>query len=269
MGGRMKEKYGYHGINVSGNTTNCAPFAAASAIAARTRSSVPVDVSRSGAIWTAATLTFCFSAICFSPSAQQGDVVPSERPGVEHEGVLVAVKQCQIQYVERTDRNDAGNQGWLAVSVERLQRKTAGIDLAAFCHELDQRVVEILMTGKCLVPNFREATLHAERHARTVQENRSLEAFAHQPRGLQHIDETDRAFERDRMKCHQCLFARFGFDVLENLLFVIDQKVTLLARRHCYSWHVVLLAIVPGVGRACREDIATGVPIEFLLSRSS
>src|ERR1700761_2812444 len=107
IGGWMKEKYGYQGTNVSGNTMRRAPLPAASAIAARTRSSVPVGVSRSGAICTAATLTIRFSAISSSPSgpplaatSRLGASQLLESPGMEHDGVVVAVDQREIQHVE-------------------------------------------------------------------------------------------------------------------------------------------------------------------------
>src|ERR1700743_3395394 len=96
IGGRMKEKKGSQGTNVSGNTTRRAPLPAASAAAARTRSSVPVSVSRSGAICTAATLIFSL------PVMRASFVFARlESPGMEHEGVFVAVEQRQVQHIER------------------------------------------------------------------------------------------------------------------------------------------------------------------------
>src|SRR5271154_5337884 len=97
-----------------------------------------------------------------------------ERPSVQHEGVFVAMEQREIQHIERTDRDDAGDQRGLAMAVQRLQRETARVDLAAFGHELDQRVVEVLVTRKRLVAEFRKAALYAERHAWAVQQDRSF-----------------------------------------------------------------------------------------------
>jgi hypothetical protein len=65
-----------------------------------------------------------------------------------------------------------------AMAIERLQRETAGIDLAAFFHELDNLVVEILVAGKCLGAECGEATLYAERDAGTVKKDGRLEALA-------------------------------------------------------------------------------------------
>ena len=79
-------------------------------------------------------------------------------------------------------------------------------------------VVEILVTRKRLVAELREAALHAERDAGAVKQDRGLEALAHQARGLQQVDEADRAFEGDGVERDQRLFAGLGFHVLENLL---------------------------------------------------
>ena len=81
------------------------------------------------------------------------------------------MEQDEIEHVERTDRPDARDQGRLAVAVERLQGKTAAIDLAAFAHEFGQLIVEVLMPGESLVADFRKAALHAERHAGPVEQD--------------------------------------------------------------------------------------------------
>ncbi len=69
-----------------------------------------------------------------------------------------------------------------------------------------------------------------------------LEALALQAERLQHVDEADRAFESDGMERDQGLFARCGFDVLEDLFFVVDQEVTFLMSGRGHGRHVVLLA---------------------------
>ena len=109
------------------------------------------------------------------------------------------------------------------------------------------------MTRKCFVADLRKAALHAKRDTGTVKQDGGLEALAHQARGLQHIDEPDRALKGDGVKRDQRFFAGFRFHIFENLLFVIDEIVAFLAGWHCYGWHVPLLVIVPGVGRARRK----------------
>ncbi len=128
------------------------------------------------------------------------------------------------------------------MAVERLQREAAGVDLAAFGHELGELVVEVLRAGKGLVAELRKTALNAQGHARAIEQNRRLEAFALEPQRLQDIDETDGAFEGDGVECDQRLLARLGFDVFEHLLFVIDQIVALLVGRHGHSGHGPLLA---------------------------
>src|ERR1700692_1703033 len=125
-GGCTKEKEGYHGTNVSGNTTSCAPLPAASVIATRTRSSVPVAVSRSGAICTAATRTNVRSAMFCPFNGIRLRALKS--PAIEDEGVGLAVQQHEIEHIERIDRDDALDQGRLTVPIERLQCEAACID---------------------------------------------------------------------------------------------------------------------------------------------
>src|SRR5712675_2448238 len=79
-GGWTKEKYGYQGTNVSGKTTSRAPLSAASASAASTFDTVPPDVSRSGAICTAATRTKALSAMPLSSAWATYSVQDLQRP---------------------------------------------------------------------------------------------------------------------------------------------------------------------------------------------
>jgi hypothetical protein len=83
---------------------------------------------------------------------------------------------------------------------------------------------------------------NAERHAGPIEQDRGLEPFALEPQRLEDVDETDGAFEGHGMERHECLLARRGFDVLEDLLFVIDQIVALLVGRHGHGRHGPLLA---------------------------
>src|SRR5450830_1083247 len=114
-----------------------------------------------------------------------------QRPGIEDERVVAAMQQCQVKHVEWIDRTNARNQRWFAMTVQRLQGKTAGIDLAAFFHELGDLLVEVLMTGKRFVAQGREVALDTQGNAGTVQQDRGVEALALQAGGLQQIDETD------------------------------------------------------------------------------
>jgi len=62
---------------------------------------------------------------------------------------------------------------------------------------------------------------------------------------LEHVDEADRSFECDGVERDQGLLARYGFDVLEHLLFVVDQEITLSgAQARVTAGMGVLLAIV-------------------------
>src|SRR5690242_1177841 len=102
-GGWTKEKYGYHGTNVSGNTASFAPLSAASLSAASTFETVPPDVSRSGAICTAATRVRALSAISSSSASVRPKATPdgskSNRPRVDHEGVVATVQQDEVEHV--------------------------------------------------------------------------------------------------------------------------------------------------------------------------
>src|SRR5688572_17641505 len=72
----------------------------------------------------------------------------SQRPGVDDEGVVAPVQQDDIEHVQRVDRSHALDQCALAVPVQRLQRKTAGVDLAALAHELRDLAVHGQMPGE-------------------------------------------------------------------------------------------------------------------------
>src|ERR1700736_2145729 len=155
----------------------------------------------------------------------------SQRPGVENEGAVLAVQEDQVEHIKRVDRPDARNERRFAVTVEGLQGKSAGVDLAAFAHELGQLIVEVQMARERLIAELWEAALYAERHAGTIEQHRGGEAFALKAQRLQHVHQADRTFEGGGVERDQGLLARCGFDVLENLLLVVDQEITLLVSR--------------------------------------
>jgi len=80
--------------------------------------------------------------------------VPNDlhRPGVQDESVLAAMDQHDVQYIQRADRADAFDQAGFAVSVQGLQREPAGIDLAAFGHELVDLGGVVWCPGKASSP---------------------------------------------------------------------------------------------------------------------
>src|SRR5260370_3914427 len=288
-GGYTKEKYGYQGTKVSGNTASRAPLSEASAMLPRTLVSVRPGVSRSGAMCSAATPMLVLSAISrlrHRPPPHGGEWkgganrpgADSHRPGVNHESVVLAVQKNEIEHIERIDRPDSRNKRWLAVTVKRLQRKAARIDLAAFTHELGQLIVEVLVARKGFVAQFRKAALDAERHAGSIEEDRGREALALEAQRLKHVHETNRALEGDGVKGNEGLLARLGFDVLEHLLFIVDQVVALLMSGCGDGRHVLLLArelakqtpSSPGKGgKGNSRKIAKDVPMAGLHIHSS
>ncbi|MNC78173.1 hypothetical protein D3C75_1303260 [compost metagenome] len=78
-------------------------------------------------------------------------------------------------------------------------------------------------------------------HAWPVQQDFGFEAFAQQALGLKHVDQADGAFEGDGVEGDQYFFARFGFDVLKDFLFVIDQEVAVFVMGDVHGWHSVAL----------------------------
>jgi hypothetical protein len=151
-------------------------------------------------------------------------------------GAGLAVHQHQVQHVQRVDGRTPSISERFAVAVQRLQREAACVHLAAFGDELGDLVVEVQVAGEGLVAQRGKAALHAQRHAGAVQQDRGLEALALQPRGLQQVDEADRAFEGDGVEGDERLLAGFGLDVGEDLLFVVDEELAFLVQRVGDSW---------------------------------
>src|SRR5260370_3318921 len=217
-GGFPKEKYGYQGTKVSGKTASRAPLSAASAILPRTLVSVAPGVSRSGAICTAATRMLALSAISRlrnwpPPHAEENGkgaqtAAGSHRQGMNHKGVVPTVQENEIEHIEWTDRPDSGNKRRLAVTVKRLQRKAARIDLAAFTHELGQLIVEVLVARKGFVAEFRKAAQDAEGHAGSIEEDRSRDALQLEAQRLKHVHETNRALEDNVVTVNNVLLPR-------------------------------------------------------------
>src|ERR1700737_1818800 len=101
------------------------------------------------------------------------------------------MEQHQIQHIERIDRADAWDQRRLTVSVQRLEGKAARVHPAAFFHEDLDLIVEVMMTRECVVSERGKASLHSERHARSIQEYGGFKTFAQEPLRLQQVDEPD------------------------------------------------------------------------------
>src|SRR6202162_1307014 len=113
-------------MNVSGKTASSTPCAAARSIASQTRSTVPVPFVRSGAICTAAALNR-FILQC---------------PGIDDRCSRLFVQKDAVQNVQRIDRNNARNKGFLRLSVKRLGGESAAIDFAAFLHEFREALID-------------------------------------------------------------------------------------------------------------------------------
>ena len=75
------------------------------------------------------------------------------------------------------------------------------------------------------IPNLRESTLDAEKHAGAIEQDARVEALAHQARGLKHVDEADGPLEGHGVEGHERLLTGLGFDVFEDLLLVIDEEI--------------------------------------------
>src|SRR3989344_702501 len=71
----------------------------------------------------------------------------SQRPGVEDEGLLLAVQQDDVQHIQRVDGLDAFDQRAFAEAIQGLQGEATGVDLAAFGEELGDLVVEVQVPG--------------------------------------------------------------------------------------------------------------------------
>ncbi len=208
-------------MNVSGKTASSTPCAAARSIASQTRSTVPVPLVRSGAICTAAALIRFIL----------------HRPGIDDRGARLLVHEDAIQHVERIDRDDAGDEGFFRLPVERLGGEAAAVNLAAFLHEFREALIDEEMAGKRLVAERRKAALEAERDAGAVKQDGGLVSFAQQARGHQRVDDPDRAFKGDGVKSDESFFAGIGFDVGKDFLFVIHEEVSGFVHFFFDFWH--------------------------------
>src|SRR5258706_14472734 len=104
---------------------------------------------------------------------------------MQHERVFSTVNQDEIQHVERAYRPDARHERRLAVPVEGLQREAACEALAALGHERANALIDRQVAGKGLRSELWKAALHAEEDARSIKEDRGIEALAHEADGLE------------------------------------------------------------------------------------
>src|SRR5580658_283021 len=178
----------------------------------------------------------------------------SQRPGVENERVVSTVKEDDVEDVERAYRAYAGNQRGFAVAIERLEGEAARVDLAPLGHEGTHLLIDDQMTWKRFGAELRKAPLDAEEHPRTIEEHARFESLSHEAYGLEHVDQADRAFEGDRVKSDERLLAGLGFDIFEDLLFVVDEEVAFLVSGQIDGRHDRILSRLSWTRRAGVSD---------------
>src|ERR1700732_2915203 len=120
-------------MNVSGKTASSTPCDAARSIASHTRSTVPVLFLRSGAICTAAALN-CFIL---------------HRPGIDNRCTRLLVQKDTIQDIQWIDWDDAGDEGFFCLAVQRLRGESAAVNFAAFLHKLRETLINEEMSWEC------------------------------------------------------------------------------------------------------------------------
>jgi putative flavoprotein involved in K+ transport len=147
------------------------------------------------------------------------------------------MQQHDVEHIQRIDRRDARHQRAFPVAIERLQSEAAGIDLAALIHELLQTGVEVEMAVEGRVAELGKTALNAESDARTIEQDRGFKPFVDQTTRLQQIDQADGSFKGHGVKSNQRFFTRFGFDIGEHLLLVVDEEIARLIGRTADSRH--------------------------------
>src|SRR5262249_54899097 len=93
-----------------------------------------------------------------------------------------------------------------------------------------------------------------EQHARTVKDDRYVEALADQAGGGEQVDQRYRTLKRDGMDEHEGFLTWFGPDVLEDLLLSVVQRVDagLAARRLNGDRHGASCQLFERTGEASR-----------------
>src|SRR3954451_25041269 len=154
----------------------------------------------------------------------------SDRPMVELEGAVAPRRQRRVEHVERVERLDAGEQEVLREAVERAAREAAGVDRPALLDERAELLVDRHVAQERLVADLGEAAgAGGHQDAGPVEDEVRLEPLAHQARGRQQVDETDRSLVRDRVHERVGGLALLGLDVGEELLLGVEE----LGARRC------------------------------------
>src|SRR3954469_25313981 len=154
----------------------------------------------------------------------------SDRPGVELEGAVAPRRQRRVEHVERVERLDAVEQEVLREAVERAAREAAGVDRPALLDERAELLVDRHVARERLVADLGEAAgAGGHQDAGPVEDEVRLEPLAHQARGRQQVDETDRSLVRDRVHERVGGLALLGLDVGKELLLDVEE----LGTRRC------------------------------------
>jgi len=79
--------------------------------------------------------------------------------------------------------------------------------------------------------------LETHGHARAIEQDGGLVAFAQETRGDQGIDEADGAFVGDAVEGDQGFLAGIGLHIFEDFLFIVHEHVAVFVGGVSYFWH--------------------------------
>lgn len=144
-------------------------------------------------------------------------------PGGHDEGVPAEGFDLDVEDVERMDGLDARDQVGFAHAVQGGHGEAAGVDFAAFLEQGLELLVVLLVAGKAVGANGREAAgVGGHQDGGTVQQDGGVPALAVEAGGGQLVDEADRAFEGDGVHGDEGVLVAFSLVVGPQLGTGID-----------------------------------------------
>lgn len=156
---------------------------------------------------------------------------------MDDDGARAPVDEIDVQHIQGIDRDDARDEGLLGLAIQRLGREAAGIDLAAFRHELGESFVHQEMTWESLIAKRWEAFLESHGDAWAIEQDGGLVTFAQQASGDERVDETDGTFMGDAMKGDESFLAWIGLHIFEDFFFIVDEDVAVFVSGVGNFWH--------------------------------
>ena len=172
-------------------------------------------------------------------------VVDGFSTSVQEDGEVLAQQYCQSCHLLPVP-DDLDKATWIA-KVFPMMRRFMGLDPTEITENMPHAMKNFFPEHPAITEDewFEVAQWYVDSapvelprtQKPALHKQTTFKAVAVEADRVEHINKADRPFESDCMKSYKCFLPFLGLNVLKDLLFIIDEKISVLVFFHCHSWH--------------------------------